>query len=398
MFCAAGVSSSGSNAASRKDKNELSHDRVIRVCDGWTARHSKHPRCGARVRVMGTQRRILLIRLSALGDIVFASPLIRAFRQRFPGARISWLVAQPFADVLAAEHQLDELIVLPVSDWRSLVRARAFRRLARDVLAFRRSLAGRDFDMAVDLQGLLKSGIWAWLSGAKWRIGLGSREGSQWLMHQVVDRHGGDPERIASEYLYLAEELGLPASPFPMHVAVGGAARQRAAELLGPLGDGGFAVICPFTTRPQKHWPDGHWCELVPRLYDRFGMPVVMLGGPGDRERAGAISADRGLVDLVGRTDIQTAAAIIGRAGYVVGVDTGLTHMGMAFDRPTVCLFGSTRPYTNTATRQGRVLFHDLPCAPCRRNPTCDGSYDCMRELVPDEVLSAVAGARESRQ
>jgi heptosyltransferase-1 len=272
-----------------------------------------------------------------------------------------------------------------------------FLSLAKSVFSFRRELRRRHFDLVVDLQGLLKSGIWSWLSGARKRIGLGSREGSQYLMHAVIDRHGGRRERIASEYLQLAESLGLEADDFPMHVAIGNAARAQAGELLAEtVGGESYGVICPFTTRPQKHWIESHWTALVPRLHELYGMPVVMLGGPGDVPSARAIAA-AGAADLVGKTSIQAAAAIIAGARYVIGVDTGLTHIGLALQRPTLCLFGSTRPYTDTATPRGRVLYHDMPCVPCRRRPTCNGRFDCMRALTPRQVLDALAEIMEAR-
>ena len=337
--------------------------------------------------------RILLVRLSAMGDIVFASPLVAAFRHRYPDAAISWLVAEPFADLLACDPMIDEVIILPTHRWGRLRLERHYLTLAREVRAFVTGLRRHRFDLAVDLQGLMKSGIWVGLSGASRRIGLGSREGSQHFMHQVIDRHGGRRERIASEYLFLAGELGLPVDDFSMRVAVSPEAAARAATLVAEeVGKDPYGVICPFTTRPQKHWTRARWLELIPLLRERFGGPVVMLGGPGDRMPAGDIAAASDVVNLAGRTDIQMAAAVISAARYLVGVDTGLTHMGLAFQRPTVCLFGSTRPYTDTATPAGRVLYHDLDCAPCRRRPTCDGAFTCMSGIQAGEVIDLLEG------
>lgn len=342
--------------------------------------------------------KVLLIRLSAIGDIVFSSPLIDAFRRSAPETRLSWLVAQPFANVLAGESRLDEVIVLPTSDWNRLWKQRRYAMLQRSILSFCRELRRRRFDLAIDLQGLLKSGVWARLSGARQCIGLGSREGSQYLMHRVIDRHGGRSERVASEYLYLADQLNLDTSDFQMRLGLAEPARTQARDLLAAtLGGGAYGVICPFTTRPQKHWINTHWTALVPMLQERFGSPVVMLGGPGDVEAARPIAAS-GVLDLTGRTSVQAAAAVIQGADYVIGVDTGLTHMGLAFRRPTICLFGSTRPYTDTATPEGRVLYHEMACAPCRRRPTCDGRFDCMRAITPGQVIDALASVMENSQ
>jgi len=330
---------------------------------------------------------ILVVRLSAIGDIVMASPLIHALRERYPQAYIAWLVQPESAALLRDHPELDEVIVWPRAQWRDLWRQRHLLTLFRTVRAFRAELRRRGFSLAIDLQGLMKSGLLAWLSGAATRIGLGSREGSQRLMTEVLPR-GGEAALIGSEYRFLAQRLGLPTHDFRMRIGIGAAAETEAAQLRQALPAGGrYAVICPFTTRPQKHWFVAHWRALIAQISADLGMPVVMLGGPGDVDAAREIARGGDLVDLVGRTDLQTAAALIRDSSLLVGVDTGLTHIGIAFDRPTICLFGSTRPYLRSDSPNTRVIYHALDCSPCRRNPTCNGAFTCLREISPDEVM-----------
>jgi len=338
-------------------------------------------------------RRILLVRLSAIGDIVFASPLIDALRGRYPDAHIAWLVQPESRSLLSTHPGLDEVIVWPRGDWSRLWRERRYLALWRSLRAFRRKLRARRFDLAIDAQGLLKSGLLTWFSGARERVGLGSREGSQWLMTRVVGR-GGDSRRIGSEYRRLARELGLPVGRFEMRVALADEERAFARGFIEGQGlERGYVVICPFTTRPQKHWFEASWIALIPQLERWLGLPVVMLGGPRDREAAGRIRAGAGVAlhSVVGDTGLTQAAALIARARLLIGVDTGLTHMGIAFDRPTLCLFGSTCPYLETGHANARVLYHRLACSPCKRNPTCDGRFDCMAAIGVDEVLRQAA-------
>lgn len=171
--------------------------------------------------------------------------------------------------------------------------------------------------------------------------------------------------------------------------------RAFARDLIARQGWGaGYVVICPFTTRPQKHWFEERWADLAARLHQELGLPVLMLGGPADREAAARIAqrtatVGPGLTDLAGGTSLLQAAALIEASRLVIGVDTGLSHMGIAFGRPTLLLFGSTRPYLDTGRANARVLYHPLTCSPCKRRPTCGGSYDCMRRIGVDEVLSA---------
>ncbi|EGV28974.1 glycosyl transferase family 9 [Thiorhodococcus drewsii AZ1] len=332
---------------------------------------------------------ILIVRLSAIGDIVFASPLIAALRRKWPRARITWLVQPECATLLDRHPDLDEVIVCPLRRWQQLLRERRFGELRNCILTLRENLIARDFDLALDLQGLLKSGLLTWLSSARERIGLGSREGSQWLMTRRLPR-GGDPERIGSEYLYLAEQLGLPTDDFRMAVHYAPADAAFVEETIERKGlGGGYAVFCPFTTRPQKHWIEDRWARLAPRIRAELGLTPVLLGGPADQASAQRITdaAEADLVDLTGQTSLTEAAAMIDRADLLIAVDTGLGHMGIAFDTPSLLLFGSTCPYTDTTRDNARVLYHAQPCSPCKRRPICEGRFDCMRAITSEEIV-----------
>jgi heptosyltransferase-1 len=335
----------------------------------------------------------LIVRLSAIGDVVFASPLIHALRQRYPEASISWLVQPDCRTLLECHPELDEVIVWPRAEWAGLVKQRRWLELWRSVRGFRSHLRSYNFDLVLDVQGLLKSGFLAWLSGARQRIGLGSREGSQWLMSRVVEK-GGDSRRIGSEYLHLASVLGLPTRDFEMHVGLCDNDRLYARELITARGlAGGYLVFCPFTTRAQKHWFEESWRSLLGEVQRTWGLPVLLLGGPGDRDAAESIAAGlSGVINLAGETSLRQAASLIAHAELVIGVDTGLTHMGIAMGRPTLCLFGSTRPYLDTGHDNAYVIYHELSCSPCRRNPTCNGRFDCMQAISVEEVMAEAEG------
>jgi heptosyltransferase-1 len=336
---------------------------------------------------------ILIIRLSAIGDVVMASAVIPALRRAYPEARIDWLVEPPAREILASNPHLDEVITWPKTQWREELRRGQFGRVLRHFMGLVRHLRGRRYDLVLDLQGLLKSGIWARSTGAPIRVGLGSREGGQHLMTRVVPRRPDDP-RIGSEYRQALEALGVDPGPFSMDLAVSEDAREEASAALRKNGvDGGYAIIAPFTTRPQKHWPEEFWPELTQKIQKTFGIPTVMVGGPGDKDAARQIvSAGRGeLVNLVGQTGLSATLGVIQGADLMVGVDTGLTHAGIGLNRPTVALFGSTRPYLDPGVETARVLYSGLECSPCRRNPTCNGSFDCMRALTPETVMKELS-------
>ena len=333
--------------------------------------------------------RFLIIRTSAIGDVVFASPFAAALKTTYPDAHVAWLVEPGIHTLLEADPSIDELILWPKAEWKELWQARRFGALFGAVRGFARALRARHFDTAIDMQSLLKSGVLARLSGAPRRVGLGSREGSQWLMTKVVPK-GGEAARISSEYLYLAQQLGLQTGDFLPRLHVGGEVAEAADTLLATHGleAGRYAVFAPFTTRPQKHWFDDAWQSLGPRVRDEFGLTPVILGGPADRAAAESLIAHMpGAITLAGETNLAVAAALVQRAGLLVGVDTGLTHMGIAFNTPTVALFGSTRPYLDTGRVNARVIWLGLHCSPCRRHPTCHGAFTCLRDIRPERVM-----------
>lgn len=337
-------------------------------------------------------RRILIVRTSAIGDVVFASPLPATLRKHMPDAYIAWVVEPGIDALIANDPAIDECIVWPKREWQQCLRSGRLIALWRKVRAFRARLRAGRFDLALDLHGLAKSAFITWLSGAPRRIGLGSREGSHWLVTEVIPR-GGDPFRISSEYQYLARHLGARADDFLPHLEIGSPARQRALALLERhgLSPGTYAVFAAFTTRPQKHWFDDAWIDLANQVYARTGLRPVLLGGASDRTAAAQLQASApALLDLCGQTGLDEAAAIVRHAALLVGVDTGLTHMGIASSVPTVALFGSTRPYLETGRDNARVIWLALDCSPCGRNPTCGGAWTCMRNITTERVMQEI--------
>lgn len=337
---------------------------------------------------------ILIVRLSAIGDVIFSTSLLPGLRQRYPKARIVWLAEALGAEVLGDHPLIDEVWVLPRRHWEKEWKAGRRRAVLKEVLAWRQRLRAEKFDLAIDMQGLLKSGVWAWFSKASRRVSLEGREGSRWLMTETVH----DPEtqggRICRDYKVLSDHLELPEDVFAMSLHPDPTEVQAARAKIKAT-DPDRVPICffPFTTRPQKHWFDERWAELADAVYRQGPYSIWVLGGPGDSAQAEAIAAVASVpVNLIvgPQTHLQEKLAIVSQAQASVGVDTGLTHMSYGLHRPTVALFGSTCPYEHTDPVPGVVLFDNLHCAPCHRHPTCNGRFDCMRGLTVDRVRAAL--------
>lgn len=372
-------------------------------------------------------RAILLVRLTARGDVLLASPVIEALRRRYPKAHIAWVVESHARSMIEHHEGLDEIIVWDRAAWKSMIRAGRWGALWRAFRELRARLRAPGFDIALDLQGLLRSGWVAWLSGAPVRIGLGSKEGSRMLMTGTVPRHGTAPGSTSLQYPYFADALGLPSERLALHLVLGDGEEAFAARFIADHGlERGYAALAPFTTRPQKHWFDDRWGEIAGRIRAELSLPVVILGGPADREAARRIAAagvgprgpdrasgapeegragdkDTGagspppIIDLTGRTRLGEAAAVVRRAGLFLGVDTCLSHVSVAFRRPSVLLFGSNIPYREAPHARARIALELQPCAPCGNRPTCDGAFWCMQALEVDEVFDLAKTVAQQR-
>lgn len=331
---------------------------------------------------------ILIIRLSAIGDIVMASCIAQGLKQQYPDAKISWLVQAGMESLLQHNPYVDEVIVWPRRQWQSRWNERKFITLFSEVRRFFAAFRQRDFTIAIDAQGLLKSGLFAFFSGAKTRIGLDSREGSAKLMTQVFT--SPHSKQIGSEYRFLLEKIGPATVGAQMAVSVTEVDTAAMTALLNQQGvNRSFVVFCPFSTREQKNWTTKHWQQLTKIVDQQFDYDCVILGAPADGDIAQTMSQDQqNLFDLTGKTNLREAAALIKQAVALVGVDTGLTHIGVVSNIPTVALFGSTCPYLQTDSKQATVIYHALSCSPCKRHPSCDGAFTCMREITADEVIT----------
>jgi len=334
---------------------------------------------------------MLIIRPSSMGDIVMASPMIKVLREAYPGAYIAWLAEPSLCELLRHHPALDEVICWPKAQWTRLFRQGRLLALAREVRKFSSEMRLHNFDLALDAQGLLRSRGLAFLSGARERVGLDSREPGRFLMTRTCF-HAPNNKRMSSEYYDLMKDLGLSPKEFHPDVVLSmederAAAYQVRAEGIGEK----YAVICPFTTRPQKHWFTERWTDLCAAIHDRLGLPTVVLGGPQDVDASRRIQAlaPVRVYNLTGKMTLGQAAAVIKHSTLVIGVDTGLTHMGVAFDCPTIALFGATCPYLWTASPSTTVLYDKLACSPCRRSPTCNGKFTCMKSIGIDRVVNA---------
>jgi lipopolysaccharide heptosyltransferase I len=325
-------------------------------------------------------RRILIVKPSAIGDVVHTLPILNLLKRRWPEAKISWLATPVCAPLLDGHRQLEDVIVFNRKRyghaWRSLTATAAFVR-------FVAGLRARQFDWAVDFQGLFRSGWMSWLSGAPVRVGFeDAREGAPAFYTHCVDSGGWWHQHAIGRYQHLAAALGCDFEPVEFHFALNDADRAQALELVPLLAN--YAVLVPGAAWITKQWPAEKFNQLAVRLRERFGLKTVVLGGPKDAAVAERVNADH---NLAGKTTLRQSIALLERAALVVANDSGPMHIASGLGRPLVALFGPTHPIlTGPFRRLDSVIQLDLPCGPCYGR-TCF-HRSCLNWLDVDAVLN----------
>jgi heptosyltransferase-1 len=345
---------------------------------------------------------ILIVRLSAIGDVVMSTAILAGLHRAWPTARFHWLTEDMGGEVLKGNADLASVTILPRRHWKALIREHHYLTFLSEVRGMRRKIREIGADVAIDAQGLMRSAVWTRASGAKLKIGLRSHEGSQFLMNEVVRVDGNPTGRMCNEYRALLEHLGLGDQEFSMSLHPTDDARHEALAAI-PEGTPAPVFFYPFTTRPQKHWFAERWADLATGVVHKLGRPVWILGGPSDEAAAMEIARASGVAEhiriVAGKdSNIVQKMGLIERAGAAIGVDTGLSHMSLGLGTPTVVIFGSTCGYTNTAPLKGIVLYEKMPCSPCRRHPTCNGDFTCMKKITVDAALGAISQLLEGRK
>jgi len=277
--------------------------------------------------------RILIVRLSAIGDVVQSMPIACALRERFPAAFLAWVVEEHAAQLLRGHEALDQLIALP----------RGWLKSARGLWRLRRKLHDLRFDVAIEAQGLTKAAILAWLSGARRRIGFGvpwGREFSRWLNTETVDAPG---PHVIERNLQLLRPLGVVSPkvrfllPEPQHD------RQLAEQTVCRAGlERGFAMINVGAGWPSKLWPAPRYAAVAAHLGAVWDLStLVMWAGETEMEIGRQIVAgSQGHAQLAPTTTLMELAALSRRARIFIGSDTGPLHIAAAAGTPCVGLYG----------------------------------------------------------
>ncbi len=337
--------------------------------------------------------KFLIVKMSALGDVVQSLPVAVAIKSQLPGARVDWIVERPSAPLLVGHPALDRVLVSPRHEMFG-----ENGKLISPVRRFIRELRQVRYDVVLDLHQLMKSAIFVALSRGACKVGWrgGKEPLAAWPLSERLPPY--DIERHALDrYLDILEPLGLmrPARP-DYGLAPRAPAREAARRLEERIpGKGPLVLLHPVAKWESKLWPPSHWVELARGLLER-GVRLALTGAAEDRKVTASIAraCGEGVLDLAGHTELPQLAALITRARIMVCTDTGVMHLAAALGTPVVALFGPTAPWRTGPYGPGHtVLRLGLACSPCFQRQCAKPR--CLEELGPGMVLEAAVSALE---
>ncbi|MDW8206947.1 MAG: glycosyltransferase family 9 protein [Chloroherpetonaceae bacterium] len=363
-------------------------------------------------------RRVLLIRLSSIGDVVHALPVSAALGEAFPHVELTWVVEEAAADVVVGNPYVREVVVVPRERWK---RGRGSPRVWREYVDFLRGLRLRGFDVSVDLQGYAKTGLIAWASGARYRVGWGCLRELARVVSRPIPPRAGSRHRV-EWFLDVVRALGVEPGEvrFPLHVPAEAMARAEGLLCGAGLSPGvRFAVVNPATGDRMRRWGVVPYAGVIGLLARRLGMPSVLIGSARDaglcREVAAVACAGAwpaGVlrpVVLAGETGLKELAALLRMCAVQVCGDTGSAHIGAAVGCPTVAVYGPSDPgHAGPWGQMGNVVCGRAVCgAGCSlERQRCGFAVPveagggrlsvarCLRELTPEAVVGKVEAVR----
>jgi lipopolysaccharide heptosyltransferase I len=324
--------------------------------------------------------KIAIVRLGSIGDVVNTLPLLNRLRAGYPQSRITWIVEEKSAAILEGHPALDSLIVFPRSQpgcW----------------LQFATQLRSAGFDLVLDCQRMLRSGVLVRLSGAPYRIGFDRgrcREGS-WIFttHRIHPNH--NPGVMIERFLEFADFLELPPTKVSWDISIGQVEHERVSQVVGIQGSSSIAINVG-ASKSEKLWPAEHFIEVIRLLQPHWNGRLVLTGAMADEALAARIAGETGALDTVGRFSLRELAALLGQAALVLSCDSGPLHLAVAMGTPVIGLYGPSDPGRTGPYGQANWVLSGWGgsrCRSCRR--WCGDPYTpCMRSISPEMVFDKI--------
>lgn len=346
---------------------------------------------------MADPKKILIVKMSAIGDVIHTLPALNAIREKFPEAHITWLVEQEAADIVLGHKALDRVIVSRRKTWIKQLFSGKYHHALKQIRHFLQQLRDTHYDMIIDFQNLFKSGIMVMLARGSQKTGFD--KGMEHSEHSHIFYN----KKIApvsmeihalKRGLMLLESLGIYCKKTAYHLPITKKDRLDIGALLKENDiNRQKPIICinPQATWPTKLWDKKKFALLADRLNERYNAQILFTGGMPDRNEIFAIISLMKTpgTNLAGLTSLKTLAALYEKADCLITTDTGPMHLAAAMGTKIVAIFGPTAPWRTGPYGQNNFIVRStLLCAPCFKRQC--STKACMEKISLADVMQGV--------
>jgi len=345
-------------------------------------------------------KKILIIRLSAIGDVVRTLPALRALRSEFPTAYIAWIVEEGAHDLLQGHPDLNTLFVFKRKKWTNeFFSLHNFLNPFREIVDFFREIRREHFDVVLDFHGIFKSGVISFLSGVPLRVGFSRRYSKEcnYLFNNYHIALETDATSRIERNLNFVRFLGVECDDQEPLIPITNEDKHYIDNFFreqGLCNHSPLIAIHPGTSKKTtyKRWDVLYYATVADKLIDRLHAKIIWTWGPGELKIAEDIVERMNHESTIAckTENLRQLAEIFYRCNLFLGSDSGPMHIASFVKTPVVVIFGPTDPVVNAPYKKNPhiMLRKDLPCSPCR-NRKCK-SLHCMNMVKPDEVFDAV--------
>jgi lipopolysaccharide heptosyltransferase I len=345
-------------------------------------------------------QRILIIRLSAIGDVVRTLPALRALRSRFPSAYIAWVVEENAYTILQDHPDLDRVFLFKRKKWTEAIGSvKNFLKTIKEVRAFFKKIREEHFDMVLDFHGILKSGVISMLSSVPVRVGFSRhycKEGNHLFNNRHIDVESTSLNRIERNLRFI-RFLGIDADNHDPIVPITDEDKNVIDTFLrdkGLVSHAPLIAIHPGTSRKTlyKRWDPVSYARVADQLIEHYSAKIIWTWGPGELETvSSAVAHMKRDSTIANRVSLRQLAELFRRCDLFLGSDSGPMHIASFVKTPVVVIYGPTDHLVNAPYEKNphRVLRKDVSCNPCRIRDCA--RLTCMAAITPEEVIEAVA-------
>lgn len=338
--------------------------------------------------------RILIVKLSSIGDVVHTLPVIRTIRHNLPNSYIAWIVEDKAKEILEGNKDVDRIITINTKLWRKAFNSSTI----REILDVINTLRKERFDTAIDLQGLIKSGVISYLSWAKTRIGFDS-ENCRELLSILFTNKKVSPKKeeshVVDKNLSLLKPFGFKEIKKEFFISHSLKDDKYINDFLLKNRINGKHIIAVNLGAgwKTKEWGIKNYAELCDRIVSEIGANIILTWGPGEENMVKDIMDLMAYRPLIAPpTTLKQLVALLRRCELFIGGDTGPLHIAAALKIPTVAIYGPSDPLRNGPYGDNYFIIHKkIECSGCYKR-SCD-TIECMKMIPVDDVFSAVSKA-----